>query len=56
MNLMQFTVVLDDKTAKDPSLAEQEILVQSVCETMVPKLVAEDIPLLFRFSTKITSL
>ena len=52
MNLMQLTVVLDDKTAKDPSLAEQEILVQSVCETMVPKLVAEDIPLLFRFFDK----
>ncbi|XP_071963522.1 cytoplasmic dynein 1 heavy chain 1-like [Antedon mediterranea] len=27
-------------------LPEQEILIQSVCETMVPKLVAEDIPLL----------
>ena len=26
--------------AKDPSLTEQEILVQSVCETMVPKLVS----------------
>lgn len=24
-----------------------QILIQSVCETMVPKLVAEDIPLLF---------
>ena len=31
------------------NLPEQEILVQSVCETMVPKLVAEDIPLLFSF-------
>ena len=30
------------------NLPEQEILVQSVCETMVPKVVvAEDIPLLF---------
>ncbi|XP_065175263.1 cytoplasmic dynein 1 heavy chain 1-like [Sycon ciliatum] len=29
------------------SLNEQEILIQSVCETMVPKLVAEDIPLLY---------
>ncbi|KAJ8394229.1 hypothetical protein AAFF_G00048120 [Aldrovandia affinis] len=29
------------------NLPEQEILIQSVCETMVPKLVAEDIPLLF---------
>ena len=28
-------------------LPEQEILIQSVCETMVPKLIAEDIPLLF---------
>lgn len=29
------------------NLPEQEILIQSVCETLVPKLVAEDIPLLF---------
>ena len=29
------------------NLPEQEILIQSVCETMEPKLVAEDIPLLF---------
>ncbi|XP_037072682.1 LOW QUALITY PROTEIN: dynein heavy chain, cytoplasmic-like [Pollicipes pollicipes] len=29
------------------NLPEQEILIQSLCETMVPKLVAEDIPLLF---------
>ncbi|KAM9149649.1 LOW QUALITY PROTEIN: cytoplasmic dynein 1 heavy chain 1-like [Pangshura tecta] len=29
------------------NLPEQELLIQSVCETMVPKLVAEDIPLLF---------
>merc|ERR1719367_903543 len=43
----------DDKTTKDPSLAEQEILVQSVCETMVPKLVAEDIPLLFSLMTDV---
>lgn len=28
-------------------LPEQEILIQSICETMVPKLIAEDIPLLF---------
>ena len=27
--------------------AEQQILVQSVCETIVPKLIAEDIPLMF---------
>ena len=30
-------------------LPEQEILIQSVMETMVPKLVAEDIPLLYRW-------
>lgn len=28
-------------------LVSTQILIQSVCETMVPKLVAEDIPLLF---------
>lgn len=28
-------------------LFPRQILIQSVCETMVPKLVAEDIPLLF---------
>ncbi|XP_074602445.1 dynein heavy chain, cytoplasmic isoform X2 [Brevipalpus obovatus] len=41
----------DDHWADEASIAEQlneqEILIQSVCETMVPKLVAEDIPLLF---------
>ncbi|KAF4518251.1 hypothetical protein B566_EDAN010397 [Ephemera danica] len=36
-----------DETAIAENLPEQEILIQSVCETMVPKLVAEDIPLLF---------
>lgn len=36
-----------DEGAIAENLPEQEILVQSVCETMVPKLVAEDIPLLF---------
>ena len=45
--------ISDDKTEKEPSLAEQEILVQSVCETMVPKLVAEDIPLLFSLMTDV---
>lgn len=30
-----------------PSPGPPQILIQSVCETMVPKLVAEDIPLLF---------
>ena len=38
-------------TAAESSIAEQlpeqEILIQSVCETIVPKLVVEDIPLLF---------
>ncbi|XP_066987022.1 dynein heavy chain, cytoplasmic isoform X2 [Macrobrachium rosenbergii] len=36
-----------DEGAIAENLPEQEILIQSVCETMVPKLVAEDIPLLF---------
>ncbi|XP_054277851.1 dynein heavy chain, cytoplasmic-like isoform X3 [Macrosteles quadrilineatus] len=36
-----------DEAAIAENLPEQEILIQSVCETMVPKLVAEDIPLLF---------
>lgn len=35
------------------NLPEQEILIQSVCETMVPKLVAEDIPLLFSLLTDV---
>lgn len=35
----------EEKTTEQ--LPEQEILIQSVCETMVPKLVAEDIPLLY---------
>uniref|UniRef100_T1JGT9 Dynein heavy chain, cytoplasmic n=1 Tax=Strigamia maritima TaxID=126957 RepID=T1JGT9_STRMM len=39
------TVTDESKIAEN--LPEQEILIQSVCETMVPKLVAEDIPLLF---------
>jgi len=33
-----------DEGAIAENLPEQEILIQSVCETMVPKLVAEDIP------------
>lgn len=36
-----------DEAVIAEQLPEQEILIQSVCETMVPKLVAEDIPLLF---------
>jgi dynein heavy chain 1 len=39
-------VNIDEGTIAE-NLPEQEILIQSVCETMVPKLVAEDIPLLF---------
>lgn len=37
--------IIDDAIVSD-RLNEQEILIQSVMETMVPKLVAEDIPLL----------
>lgn len=36
-----------DEASIAENLPEQEILIQSVCETLVPKLVAEDIPLLF---------
>eukprot|EP00124_Ichthyophonus_hoferi_P001082 Ihof_evm1s50 gene=Ihof_evmTU1s50 len=36
-----------DESAIADQLNEQEILLQSICETMVPKLVADDIPLLF---------
>lgn len=35
-----------DEARITETLNEQEILIQSICETMVPKLVAEDIPLL----------
>lgn len=28
-------------------LSEKKILIQSVCETLVPKLISEDIPILF---------
>lgn len=35
-----------DSNAEDLSVSEQEILIQSVSETIVPKLVAEDVPLL----------
>ena len=31
----------------DASIYNYQILIQSVCETVVPKLVAEDIPLLY---------
>ncbi|XP_075234746.1 dynein heavy chain, cytoplasmic-like isoform X2 [Lycorma delicatula] len=36
-----------DEASIAENLPEQEILIQSVCETMVPKLVAEEIQLLF---------
>ena len=42
-----------DEAAIAENLPEQEILIQSVCETMVPKLVAEDIPLLFSLLTDV---
>ena len=42
-----FSLADSDVNVEELNLPEQEILVQSVCETMVPKLVAEDIPLLF---------
>ncbi|KAK3866515.1 hypothetical protein Pcinc_027959 [Petrolisthes cinctipes] len=42
----QDDAAVDEGTIAE-NLPEQEILIQSVCETMVPKLVAEDIPLLF---------
>ena len=38
----------DDVTVSD-TLAEQVILIQSVTETIVPKLVADDVPLLTKF-------
>lgn len=41
-----FAVVLSLQSCNKFSYLLQ-ILIQSVCETMVPKLVAEDIPLLF---------
>jgi dynein heavy chain 1 len=31
----------------DVNIAEQQVLIRSVCETLVPKLVSEDITLLF---------
>ncbi|XP_030854690.1 cytoplasmic dynein 1 heavy chain 1 [Strongylocentrotus purpuratus] len=36
-----------DEGSITENLPEQEILIQSICETMVPKLIAEDIPLLY---------
>ena len=47
------TNIDEAKTAEN--LPEQEILIKSVCETMEPKLVAEDIPLLFSCSMKYSS-
>ena len=37
-----------DAVELDVSISEQEILIQSVTETIVPKLVADDVPLLIR--------
>jgi dynein heavy chain 1 len=37
-----------NKTLEDIEISEQEILIQSVTETIVPKLVADDVPLLTR--------
>lgn len=46
-NLVERETEVPDEASIAESLPEQDILIQSVCETMVPKLVAEDIPLLF---------
>ncbi|CAG9116951.1 unnamed protein product [Plutella xylostella] len=46
-NLLERGTQEADEASIAESLPEQDILIQSVCETMVPKLVAEDIPLLF---------
>nr|XP_049702532.1 dynein heavy chain, cytoplasmic isoform X3 [Helicoverpa armigera] len=46
-NLIERSTEVPDEASIAESLPEQDILIQSVCETMVPKLVAEDIPLLF---------
>ncbi|XP_053612058.1 dynein heavy chain, cytoplasmic isoform X6 [Plodia interpunctella] len=46
-NLIERGTEVPDEASIAESLPEQDILIQSVCETMVPKLVAEDIPLLF---------
>lgn len=46
-NMKQRGETTVDEARIAENLPEQEILIQSVCETMVPKLVAEDIPLLF---------
>ncbi|KAF8560528.1 hypothetical protein P879_02533 [Paragonimus westermani] len=42
-----------NETSIAEQLPEQEILIQSVMETMVPKLVAEDIPLLYSLLTDV---
>lgn len=44
--IRQSDQTIDEATIAE-QLPEQEILIQSICETMVPKLIAEDIPLLF---------
>lgn len=42
-----------DETKIAEHLPEQEILIQSICETISPKLIAEDIPLLFSLLTDV---
>ena len=37
---------MDENEEKDPKEFEQKILLRSVCDTIVPKLIAEDVPLL----------
>lgn len=49
----------DGAAAQDPpanAVAEQQILIQSVMETIVPKLVADDVPLLIRSAFRMLSL
>jgi dynein heavy chain 1 len=41
----------EDEVALSDAVSEQVILIQSVTETIVPKLVAEDVPLLTRFAS-----
>lgn len=40
----------EDAVAVSNDISEQEILIQSVTETIVPKLVADDVPLLTRYA------
>lgn len=45
---LQATDAAGDSLSVDINVSEQEILIQSVTETIVPKLVADDVPLLTR--------